>query len=125
MHILRIDFENGLHLEFSYHAEAAAQMAAAKMDQAMASGDLVVVEDDVGHMSYVRTHKVQHVMLVDMKAEAAGMFAQASALDRMKREAAQADAAKNAPPAPGLMAPSKPRIATGFLDAAGTGPRRN
>lgn len=70
MHILRVDWKNGLHVEFNFENSNDARKAWDAIDAAKKTEE-VLIEDDAGRTSKVLRGEVQHFMVVDFAAEVA------------------------------------------------------
>lgn len=70
MHILRVDWKNGLHVEFNFENSNDAGKAWDAIDAAKKT-DEVLIADDAGRVSKVVRGEVQHFMVVDFAAEVA------------------------------------------------------
>ena len=70
MLVLRLDFQNGLHLEFNYADVRYATEVFQRVQSAMKEGDLVEVIDDAGRHNDMRGALIQSVCIVDPKQEA-------------------------------------------------------
>ena len=70
MLVLRLDFQNGLHLEFNYADVGYATEVFRRVQSAMREGDLVEIIDDAGRHNEARGALIQSACLVDPKQEA-------------------------------------------------------
>lgn len=68
MHILRLDFKNGLHLEFTFKARAGASLARNAVGDA-GPDEEVRIEDEAGHDANILRGDVLHYSLVDLAQE--------------------------------------------------------
>lgn len=112
MHILRVDWKNGLHVEFNFVNDGDARKAWDAIDTAKKTEE-VLVQDDAGRQSKVLRGEVQHFMVVDFAAEvAAAVQAEHVKQAVVQKLAPQQQVVRAAPGLlvpPGTVMPSAPR----------------
>lgn len=88
MHILRIDFDSGLRMDFGFRAAEHALAARDSLD-ACKPGGRVMIRDDHGHDASVRIDGIKVAVVVDAAAEAAGAVEVGVAIDNARLETLQ------------------------------------
>ena len=83
MHILRLDFEGGVRLDFGYIDRATAEACKLRLDSAKGR---VAIVDDHGHDATVKMEAVNSVTLVDLAAEMRGRAEAQRAMLALERE---------------------------------------
>ena len=75
MLILRLDFQNGLHIEFNFPSEAIAhaQTTSERIAAAALNGERVLIEDYAGRSAHVDASKIQAIVLAEVTRETASV----------------------------------------------------
>lgn len=85
MHILRIDYESGLRVDFGFLSIADGLSAQARLLDTK-KGDFVLIADDHGHQAALRTDGILALVLTDLAAEVAGQIEIKSEIDNVKQQ---------------------------------------
>lgn len=68
-YIVRLDFSNGLHLEFNFNSLAMAEECRKVTLKARLNGELCTLYDEAGRSAEVDTSKLQALQMVDIELE--------------------------------------------------------